>query len=106
MGGKLGRSAAYGVMTDQPSDAHAHFATQVARLQRELGLSVEALAERASIDQAELERILRAEAAVGADVILLLAHALGVEPGELLNGIVWVRDGKGGGEYRLQGSDG
>ncbi len=90
-------------MTDFAPDAHTHFAAQVARLQREGGLSTDELAERSSIDRGELERILRAEAAIGADLILLLAQALGVEPGELLNGIVWVRDGKGGGEYRRQG---
>jgi transcriptional regulator with XRE-family HTH domain len=93
-------------MADTAPNAHTHLAKQVARLQTERGLSIEELAGRASIDRAELERILRAEAEVGADVILLLSAALGVEPGELLNGIAWVRDGKGGGEYRVDDPEG
>jgi transcriptional regulator with XRE-family HTH domain len=92
-------------MTDQNLNAHSYFARQVARLQFERGLSIAALAERAGIDRATLELILRGEGEVAADTILLLAGALGVEPGDLLNGLAWVRDSQGGGEYRLVDSD-
>ncbi|HEX4305568.1 MAG TPA: helix-turn-helix transcriptional regulator [Solirubrobacterales bacterium] len=84
-------------------DAYAYFAEQVARLQRERGLSTGDLAERSGIDRTDLESILSGEGEVAADTILLLSTALEVEPGELLDGIAWVRDDRGGGEYRLKG---
>jgi transcriptional regulator with XRE-family HTH domain len=83
-------------------DVYAYFAEQVARLQREKGLSSEDLAKRSGIDRVELESILKGQGRVAADTILLLGAAFGVEPGELLDGIAWVSDGQGGGEYRLK----
>jgi DNA-binding Xre family transcriptional regulator len=89
-----------------PDDAYRHFAAQVSRLHGERGLSPEELAERSGIDRAELGSILSGEGEVTADTILLLCAALEVVPGELLDGIAWVPDGRGGGEYRLQDPEG
>jgi transcriptional regulator with XRE-family HTH domain len=80
-------------------DARRNFARRVGRMQQDRALSTDALAERAEIDRAELDRILRAEGPVALDAVFLLAGALGVEPGELLEGIEWVPDGEGGGGY-------
>lgn len=87
-------------MSQQPSDPKRHFADNIARLQRDLELSDEELAARAKLDPGELEKILAGEGRVALDVIFLLAGALEVEPGELLDGLAWVPDGEGGGEYR------
>jgi transcriptional regulator with XRE-family HTH domain len=87
-------------MTQSPPDPERHFAEKVARLQRGLNLSDEELAARANLDPGELEEILEGKGKVPLDAIILLAGALTVEPRELLDGLAWVADGKGGGEYR------
>jgi transcriptional regulator with XRE-family HTH domain len=92
----------YRAMSPPPDATRRNFARRVARTQRVRGLSTDDLAERAEIDRVELDRILRAEGPVRLDTVLLLAGALGVEPGELLEGIAWVADGEGGGEYRVE----
>jgi transcriptional regulator with XRE-family HTH domain len=89
-------------MSRRAPDVYVHFAEQVARLQRERGLSTSELAEQSGIDRDELGAILDGKGEVAADTILLLSAALEVEPGELLDGIAWVRDGRGGGEYQLR----
>jgi transcriptional regulator with XRE-family HTH domain len=87
-------------MSKPPGDPNSHFAERIARLQSDLGLTDEALAERAKLGLDELESILRGQGRVPLDVIFLLAGALRVEPGELLGGIAWVPDEEGEGEYR------
>lgn len=89
-----------------PDDPRRHFADRVARLQLGGGLSNQALAERAKLSPDELDEILRAESPLSLDAIFLLAGALGVEPGDLLDGIEWLPDGRGGGEYRADCPDG
>jgi transcriptional regulator with XRE-family HTH domain len=74
-------------MTPRPEDAAALFARRVARLQRAGGWSTADLARRSNLDQSELERILSGEEKVDVDVIYLLAGALEVTPGELLDGV-------------------
>jgi transcriptional regulator with XRE-family HTH domain len=88
-------------MNGLANDPNRHFAHKVARLQHDQGLSNEALATRAKLDPDELAEILRGEGQVALDTIFLLAGALEVEPGQLLGGIVWVRDDRGDGEYRI-----
>jgi transcriptional regulator with XRE-family HTH domain len=89
-----------------PDDPKWHFAERVARLQRDRGLSNQALADRAKLDLVDLEAILRTEGQVALDAIFLLAGALDVEPGELLAGIAWVPDEEGSGEYRVDDPEG
>jgi transcriptional regulator with XRE-family HTH domain len=71
-------------MTSRSDDALAQFARRVERLQRAQGLSTADLATRSNLDRPELEEILRGEGKASVDVIYLLAGALGVAPGELL----------------------
>jgi transcriptional regulator with XRE-family HTH domain len=83
-----------------PDDPRWHFAARVADLQRDRGLSNEELADLAKLDLGELGEILGAEGQVALDTIFLLAGALGVEPGDLLEGIAWVPEREeGGGGY-------
>jgi len=89
-----------------PEDPRRHFADKLVRLQRIRGLSDQALAARAKLDQRELDQILRADTEVPLDSILLLAGALEVEPADLLDGLEWCPDGEGGGEYRIEDSAG
>jgi len=91
---------------ERPDDPKRHFADKVARLQRDRGLSNEALAARAKLDLGELEAILRCESEAALDAIFLLAGALGVEPGELLGGIAWVPGEDDEGGYRAKDPDG
>jgi transcriptional regulator with XRE-family HTH domain len=86
-------------MPDNPRNAGSVLVGRIESLRRERGLTVEELAARAEVGRRVLEAL-----AEGADVgileIVRLAGALDVEPDELLEGIEWVPDGRGGGGYR------
>jgi transcriptional regulator with XRE-family HTH domain len=90
----------YRAMNVPSDDASRNFARRLAQMQQDRALSTSALAERAGIERADLDRILRGEGPIPLDAVLFLAGALGVEPGRLLEGIAWVPDGEGGGGYR------
>jgi transcriptional regulator with XRE-family HTH domain len=94
-------------MADTDREARERFAANIERLRRRDGLSVEDLAERAQIDDSELDEILRAESEATYTAVLLLAGALGVEPGALIEGIRWIppRDGQPG-RYAIDEADG
>jgi transcriptional regulator with XRE-family HTH domain len=77
------------------------FAANVDRLRGERGYTVDQLAERSRLGREELEAILRGETEARVDSIYLLAGSLEVTPGELYEGVAWIPDGEGGGEYRI-----
>jgi transcriptional regulator with XRE-family HTH domain len=81
-------------------DASRNFARRLAQMQQDRALSTSTLAERAGIERADLDRILHGEGPIPTDAVFLLAGALGVEPGRLLEGIAWIPDGEGGGSYK------
>lgn len=68
-------------------------------------MSLDELAERSQLDRDAIVRILRCEAEAHLDTIYLLAGALGVEPGTLFEGIAWIPDEEGGGEYVVEERD-
>ena len=68
----------------------SRFASNVERLRRRAGLSLDEVAERAQIDREELDVLLRGDAEARVDTIYLLAGALEVEPGALFEGVVWL----------------
>jgi transcriptional regulator with XRE-family HTH domain len=74
-------------MNESSEEARRQFAERVVRLQRDQGLSDEELAARAKLGPDELDAVLTGKSRVSLDVIFLLAGALGVEPGELLDRI-------------------
>jgi transcriptional regulator with XRE-family HTH domain len=74
-------------MADTDRDARERFAANIERLRRRDGLSVEELAARSDLDEAELREILGAEREAAYGTIAALAGALGVEAGELFEGI-------------------
>jgi transcriptional regulator with XRE-family HTH domain len=88
-------------MPQKPKDARMRFAANVDRLRGERGYTVDELAERSRLGREELEAILRGESEAQVDSIYLLAGSLGVTPGELYEGVAWIPDGEGGGEYRI-----
>jgi transcriptional regulator with XRE-family HTH domain len=89
-------------MAQKPEDARRRFAANVERLCRQHGYSREQLAERSGIGSEELGAILRAEAEASVEAVYRLAGAMGATPGELHEGVAWVPDGEGGGEYRIE----
>jgi transcriptional regulator with XRE-family HTH domain len=93
-------------MAQKPKEARMRFAANVERVCRQHDYSVERLAERSGIGREELEAIMRGEAEARVDSILRLAGALEVTPGELYEGVAWVPDGEGGGEFRIEGPPG
>lgn len=94
-------------MADTDREARERFAANIERLRRRDGLSVEDLAARSQIDPDVLRRILRADQEADYGTIALLAGALGVEPGTLFEGIVWIPPGPDGeGRFEIDGPDG
>ena len=81
-------------MADTDREARERFAANIERLRRREGLSVETLAELSRIDGPELREILRGHREADYTTIALLAEALGVEPGELFEGIAWIPPGE------------
>jgi len=73
-------------MTDPSPDANRRFAADITRLRLSRGWSVVELAQRSGLDLTELEGILRGEDEVPLDAIVLLARALEVAPGGLVDG--------------------
>jgi hypothetical protein len=73
-------------MTETPPDTRVEFAAYLERLRTISGLTVPEMAIRSQLDVVELEEILRAEAKLPLDVILLLARGLAIEPGAFIDG--------------------
>jgi transcriptional regulator with XRE-family HTH domain len=80
------------------------FVANLERLIAERGLSAAELAARAEIHRSHLTLILAGERMVQLDTLVKLAGALGASPADLLDGVNWVSDGHGGGEFRRRGS--
>jgi transcriptional regulator with XRE-family HTH domain len=90
-------------MSDSRRNAGSALVGRIEVLRRERGLTVEELASRADVDPPLLESLAEGAPDVGISAFARLAAALGVEPSDLLEGIEWVPDGRGGGEYRVAG---
>jgi transcriptional regulator with XRE-family HTH domain len=91
-------------MAEKSKDPESALGQRIDQLRRASGLSVEELANRADLDRSQLESLLHGVQDVGIFVLIRLAGALGVEPGEILDTVTWVprRDG---GEYRMEAAD-
>lgn len=68
-------------------EADAQFAANVRRLRAERGLTQEQLGERSGIGFSYVAKIENEERSPGVKIIAKLAHGLGVDPGELFNGV-------------------
>jgi transcriptional regulator with XRE-family HTH domain len=90
-------------MAQKPQEARMRFAANVERLREQRGYSLDQLAERSRLEKEEIEAILSGEEEARIDSIYLLAGSLGVSPGELYEGVAWIPDGEGGGEFRIDG---
>jgi len=89
-------------MARKSQDARKRFAANVERLRRQHDYSTEQLAERSRLGEERLAAILRGDEEADFDSIYRLAGSLDVTPGELYDGIAWIPDGEGGGEYRIE----
>jgi transcriptional regulator with XRE-family HTH domain len=92
-------------MSDSRRNAGTALVGRIEGFRRERGLTVEELAARAGVEPALLGSLAEGVPDVGISALGRLAAALDVEPGELLEGIEWVPDGRGGGRYRVSGSE-
>jgi transcriptional regulator with XRE-family HTH domain len=66
------------------------FGDNLARLRKRSGLSQEEVACRASVHRTEISQLERGLRCPRADTIAKLAGALGAEPAEFFEGIVWM----------------
>jgi transcriptional regulator with XRE-family HTH domain len=89
-------------MTQKSNEIRERFAANVERLRVRRGDSTDRLAERSGLRRSELEAILRGESEADFESIERLAGALAATAGELYEGVAWVPDGEGGGEYRIE----
>jgi transcriptional regulator with XRE-family HTH domain len=87
-------------MTATAPEPMRQLALNVSRLMEERELSPARVAERAGIHRSHINLILRGERMVRLDTLVKLAGALEVAPERLLDGVAWVADGRGGGEFR------
>ena len=78
------------------------FASNVQRAMAEQGLAADEVANRADLSLNHLNLILRGERTVQLDTLVKLAGALDVPPEQLLEGVEWVSDGRGAGEFRAK----
>jgi transcriptional regulator with XRE-family HTH domain len=89
-------------MTDTNRDPQARFGANVEALRQRRGLSVKALAARSELGQDELTGILIGDVEVRAGTVYLLAGALGVDPGDLFDGMSWTPPVDGGEGYAIK----
>jgi transcriptional regulator with XRE-family HTH domain len=83
----------------------AHFGENLARLRKRADLSQEELAVRASLHRTEVGKLERGDRLARVDTLVKLAGALGVEPGELVQGIVWKPASFHAGEFESAGGE-
>ncbi len=72
-----------------PVDFASDFGRNLARCRKQVGLSQEELAVRASLHRTAVGQIERGERVARVDTLVKLAGALGLPPGELLVGLSW-----------------
>ena len=77
----------------------------VARLRTEAGTSIAEIARRAELDRSYIPLIEKGERLPRLDTVLRLAGALGAEPDELLQGVVWRSRTYSGGEFCIDEGD-
>ncbi|MGD9736296.1 MAG: helix-turn-helix domain-containing protein [Solirubrobacterales bacterium] len=78
------------------------FASNVQRAMAERGLTVSEVADRAELSLNHVNLILEGRRKVQLDTLVKLAGALDVAPEQLLDGVEWISDGQGGGEFRAR----
>jgi len=71
------------------SDVGGHFAANVRRVRKRVGISQEALGFRAGLHRTEVGLLERGERVPRIDTLIKLAAGLEVEPAVLLEGIEW-----------------
>ncbi len=79
----------------------AHFGRNLARCRKRVGISQEEAAVRASLHRTAVGQLERGERTARVDTLIKLAGALGVEPGELLDGLEWEPGGTRLGGFEL-----
>jgi transcriptional regulator with XRE-family HTH domain len=87
-------------MTAAMPEPMRQFVSNLERAIAERGLTLAQVAARADIHRGHLTLILAGRRRVQLDTLVKLAGALGVPPEHLLEGVEWVSDGRGGGEFR------
>jgi transcriptional regulator with XRE-family HTH domain len=81
------------------------FGKNLARCRKHIGISQEEAAVRASLHRTAVGQIERAERVCRVDTLIKLAGALGVEPGELLDGLSWEPGGTRLGRFEFPDMD-
>jgi len=83
-----------------PVDFASDFGRNLARCRKQVGLSQEELAVRASLHRTAVGQIERGERVARVDTLVKLAGGLGLPPGDLLVGLSWQPGGTQLGRFR------
>jgi transcriptional regulator with XRE-family HTH domain len=83
-------------------DIAARFGENLVRCRKRAGLSQEELGFRASLHRTEIGMLERGIRLARIDTLVKLAGAMGVEPGELLDGLDWDAGGTRLGSFRVR----
>lgn len=81
------------------------FGDNLARLRRRSGLSQEEVGYRASVHRTEISQLERGLRIPRIDTVVKLAGALGIDPGELCEGIKWESGTVHAGRFELPDQD-
>jgi transcriptional regulator with XRE-family HTH domain len=92
-------------MTAAVPEPRRQLALNIKRTMRERGVTPVEVSDLAEISPNHLSLILRGKRTVQLDTLVKLAGALDVPAERLLEGIAWVSDGDGGGEFRRRGGE-
>jgi transcriptional regulator with XRE-family HTH domain len=88
-----------------PSEAVARFSANLVRVRTEAGLDQAALERRAELDKGAVSRLEEGEELPGAEELMRLGGALGLDPGVFYEGIRWTPPGYGGAGYEVDPPD-
>jgi transcriptional regulator with XRE-family HTH domain len=88
-----------------PPEAVAKVSANLVRLRQEAGLDRAALEQRAELDEGAVSRLEEGEELPGAEDLMRLGGALGVDPGVFYEGIRWTPPGHGGVGYEVDPPD-
>jgi len=89
-------------MDEKTRTVAVEIATTIRDLQGVKGLSVAELSRRSGLKCGELELILQGEAEISLPALYVIAGALEVRPGRLLNGIEWIPGDEGEGRFKIR----
>jgi transcriptional regulator with XRE-family HTH domain len=90
---------------EPPPEIAAKLGANLVRLRTEAGLDRAALEKRAELDEGAVSRLEEGQELPGAEDLVRLGGALGIDPGVFYEGVRWTPPGDGGAGYEIDPPD-